>query len=118
MKKLTAIFLEALGKETGQRDRAAALASKSMQEEFARKTAELLSAGTLFFSDQGRELRQNLIMLRDGKHRSRSTDRAILTPGSCTSFTEASSRKRWRSWNSITARSSTASSHWAEEALF
>ena len=59
MKKLTAIFLEALGKETGQRDRAAALASKSMQEEFARKTAELLSAGTLFFSDQGRELRQD-----------------------------------------------------------
>ena len=81
MKKLTAIFLEALGKETGQRDRAAALASKSMQEEFARKTAELLSAGTLFFSDQGRELRQNLIMLRERIGRISNANEAVGTIG-------------------------------------
>ena len=81
MKKLTAIFLEALGKETGQRDRAAALASKSMQEEFARKTAELLSAGTLFFSDQGRELRQNLVMLRERIGRISNANEAVGTIG-------------------------------------
>ncbi|MDO5132215.1 MAG: hypothetical protein Q4D81_04420 [Eubacteriales bacterium] len=65
MKKLTAVFLDVLGRETGLESRAAALARVNMQTEFQAKTRELLSGGTLYFSGEGHRLRQDLLMLRE-----------------------------------------------------
>ena len=64
MNKLTAVFLDVLGAQTGQMKRAADLVKVNMQAEFAERTGELLSPGTLFFSDEGRELKQQLAALQ------------------------------------------------------
>lgn len=53
MKKLTALFLDVLGEQTGQESRAAALAKENMQADLSKKTGELMTGGTLFFSREG-----------------------------------------------------------------
>ena len=64
MKELTAVFMDVLGKKTGQEDRAAALVRDSMLLELSERTRELSSSGTLFFSREGRALKQDLEILR------------------------------------------------------
>ena len=64
MNKLTAVFLDVLGAEAGQTKRAADLAKENMQNEFSERVAELLLPGTLFFSDEGRELKRRLTALQ------------------------------------------------------
>ena len=64
MNKLTAVFLDVLGAEPGPTKRAADLATENMQNEFSERVAELLLPGTLFFSDEGRELKRRLTALQ------------------------------------------------------
>lgn len=60
MEKLTAVFLDVLGSETGQESRAASIVKEGMQAEFAQRTKELMSGGTLYFSREGIRLKQEL----------------------------------------------------------
>ena len=64
MNKLTAVFLDVLGSETGQTKRATDLAKDNMSREFSIRAGELISSGTLFFSDEGKEIKQQLSMLQ------------------------------------------------------
>lgn len=64
MNKLTAVFLDVLGRETRQESRAAAVAMESMKAEFSAKAGRLLSSGTIFCSDQGHKLQRDLLLLQ------------------------------------------------------
>ena len=64
MKELTAVFLDTLGKKTGQETRAAQLVQNNMRQEIAERTGDLSSSGTLFFSREGLGLKQDLEMLK------------------------------------------------------
>lgn len=64
MNTLTAVFLDVLGSETGQAQRAAELTKKNMRAEFEKRTGELLLSSTVFFSDEGKCLKQKLCMLK------------------------------------------------------
>lgn len=64
MKELTAVYMDILGKKTGQEGRAAAIVRESMLAEFSERTRDLLSSETLFFSDEGHALQQELVILK------------------------------------------------------
>ncbi len=64
MQALAAVFMDILGKKTGQEDRAAAIIRESVSAEFSERTRELLSSETLFFSDEGHALHQDLLVLK------------------------------------------------------
>lgn len=64
MNKLTAVFLNVLGRETGQENRAATVAMESMMAVFSSKTGRLLSSGTIFCSDEGHKLQRDLLSLK------------------------------------------------------
>ena len=64
MKELTAVFMDVLGKKTGQEGRTSAIVRESMLAEFSERTRDLLSSETLFFSDEGHALLQELLILK------------------------------------------------------
>ena len=63
MKELTAVFMDVLGRKTGQEERATAIVRESMRAEFGAHTKDILASGTCFFSDEGYALRQELYAL-------------------------------------------------------
>ena len=77
MNKLTAVFLDVLGAQAGQTKRAADLAKENMQAEFSERAGELLLPGTLFFSDEGRELKQRLTALQNEISRIERAQQAV-----------------------------------------
>ena len=64
MQALAAVFMDILGKKTGQEERAATIIRESMSVEFSEHTRELLSSETLFFSAEGLALQQDLLVLK------------------------------------------------------